>query len=305
VGVLAIATAIAVAALLGLAALAGQWSARRGAAHSSRGETAARMHALGPLRVTVPSEWRQLPVHAAGLRGTEPKSTLVFDTAPGLSARAVLMLESLASVIPPSLLPTPLLDAAGSSPGRPRAVRLDGRRSWMYTAVPARRTADTMDITVLPTTAGVMSVACAAPRLAFAGAVSCASDLRIVLDGARALRPTIDLAFRLRLPEVAPRLDSERVTQRMALSRARTPAAQARAARRLAAAHARAAGSLAPLARGGAATELVALLRESSREYDALARSVAARDRGAYERASRAIDDADDRLAHRIGSAAR
>ena len=300
VGILAIATTIAVASVLGLAAFAGQWTARRGAAHPSRGEPAARVHALGPLRVTVPTEWRELPVRAAGLRGIEPQSALVFDPAPGLSARAVLMLKSLESGTSPSLLPTPLVDATRSSPGPPRVVRLDGRRAWMYTAVPAKRAPDTMDITVLPTTAGVMSVVCVAPRLAFAAAVSCASDLRIALDGARPLRPTIDLAFRLRLREVAPGLDGERVTQRLALSRARTPVAQARAARRLAAVHARAAGSLAPFARGGAATELVALLRNASREYDAMASSVVARDRGAYARASRAIDDADHRLTHRI-----
>jgi hypothetical protein len=68
----------------------------------------------------------------------------------------------------------------------------------------------------------------------------------------------------------------------------------------VAVAHARAARALAPFARGGEATEVVALLRASSREYDALARSVAAQDRGAFERASREIDEADDRLALRL-----
>ena len=153
-----------------------------------------------------------------------------------------------------------------------------------------------MEITVLPTTAGVLAIACLAPRFTFSAAAGCETALRLTLNRARALVPAHDLGFKLRLGDVARRLDQVRVEQRVTLRRARTPRAQALTARRLAAAHAQAARALAPLARRGTTARVVALLRRSSSAYGKLSRSATTKDRATFVLASRAIDEADDRL---------
>jgi len=235
-------------------------------------------------------------VSAAGITGIEGQPTLVFDPAPGLSARVVLTVAPLDSAASPTLLPKPLRDAAERPPGRPRPVRLDARRAWLYSSVPVRRGEETMDITVLPTTAGVVAIACLAPRFTFSAAAGCESALRLTLHRARAMVPAQDLGFKLRLGDVARGLNQERVEQRVTLRQARTPRAQALTARQLAAAHAQAARALAPLARRGTTARVVASLRNSSSAYENLSRSATTKDRAAFVLASRAIDEADDRL---------
>jgi len=285
------------AAILLVAALAGHWAAGGNGEQRPRPGAPGRAPALGPLRIAPPTEWRRLPASAAGIKGIDKLPTQVFDRASGLSSRAVLTFAPLDATATASLLPKPLQDAAARPLGRPRAVRLDGRRAWLYFAVPVRRTSETMEITVLPTTAGVLAIACVAPTLAFSAAAGCASALDLTLQRARALRPTDDLGFRVRLGAIAGRLDRERVERRAALSRVRTRRAQGRAAHRLAVGHERAARSLAPFVAGDTTAEVVASLRDASRGYDDLERSAAADDRAAFSRASRAIDAADDRLA--------
>jgi len=241
-------------------------------------------------------------VSAARITGIENQPTEVFDRTPGLSARAVLTVASPGSPISPSLLPKALRDAADRPPGRPTTVRLSGQRAWLYHAVPVRRSNETMELTVLPTTAGLVAIACLAPRLAFAAAGGCASELELTLQRGRALRPTDELGFRLQLRGVAADLDRERVADRASLRRSRTPRAQASAARQLAAAHARAAEALAPFARSDAAARVVASLRAASGGYEALSRSATADDRAAFAQARRAIDESDRRLTLTLGA---
>lgn len=285
------------AAVLVLAALAGRWAARDSALPRSRTWASEQAPALGPLRIAAPPPWRRLPASAAGFKGIDKLPTQVFDRASGLSSRAVITVASVDSTASPSLIPKPLHDAAARPFGRPRAVRLDGRRAWLYLAVPIRSADETMEITVLPTTAGVVAIACVAPTLAFSGAAGCASALDLTLQRARALRPTADLGFRFRLGAIAGRFDRERVEHRAMLSRARTPRAQARAAHRLAVGHERAARALAPLVGTDTTAEVVASLRDASRRYEDLKRSAAADDRAAFSLAARAIEAADHRLA--------
>lgn len=286
---------VAATAALGLAAAAGLWAARHDAAPRSRIESSTRASALGPVRVSTPAEWRPLPTRASGFRRIAAQPTLVFEPAPGLLARAVLTIAPLDSTDSASLVPQPMREAAARPLELPRAVRLDGRAAWLYSAVPVGA-GETMDVTVLPTTGGVVAIACRAPKLASAAAAGCASGVRLDLHRAPPLRPTGDLGFRLRLGGVARRLDQQRVVHRARLQQARRPRAQARAARRLAGAHAQAARALAPFARSGAAARAVALLHASSRAYDRLSRSATAGDGAAFRRAARSIDAVDGRL---------
>jgi hypothetical protein len=70
----------------------------------------------------------------------------------------------------------------------------------------------------------------------------------------------------------------------------------------LAAAHARAAGALAPFARSGATAEVVASLRAASGGYEALSKSALADDRAAFAHARRAIHESDRRLTLKLGA---
>jgi hypothetical protein len=300
-----LAVGAAAAAIVGLSALGGRWAAGDDAAPHSRIEGSLREPALGPVQLAVPPEWRRLPARAAGIAGIEKLPTQVFDRASGLSARTVVAVAPLESTASPSLIPEPLQAAAARPPGRPRAVRLDGRPAWTYVAAPVRRGDEMMEVTVLPTTAGVVAIACIAPTLALSAAADCASELELTFRRARAIRPAPDLGFRFRIGTIARRLDRERVEQRATLARVRTPRAQARAAHRLAVQHAGAARALAPFARSDTTVRVVASLREASRGYEQLSRSATADDRAAFALASRAIDEADDRLTEAWGAVLR
>jgi len=252
------------------------------------------------VRVVVPSDWRRLPASASRIPALETTPVLVFDPAPGLSARALLMVAPLGAAASPSLMPRALLDAAAQPPGRPAASRLDGRRAWSYTRVPIRRGDEAMDVTVLPTTAGVIAVACLGAGGSSPFASDCASAVRLRLAGERALAPSRDLPFRLRLPRVLERLDRHRVPARASLRSARSPGGQARKASRLATAHAEAARELSPVASTPPAARAVRELRRSAGAYQELAAAATAGDRRAFAVAARDVDRADARLARAL-----
>jgi len=184
-----------------------------------------------------------------------------------------------------SLVPPALRTAARDVP--PKPARLGGYRAWSYGT-----------LTVLPTTRGVLGVACApAP---------CATAIRSVsIPGATILTPTRDLALRLRAPAPLAALDAARTTARTTLQH--TPTAT-EPLTRIAAAHHTALEALRPLVaasspRGslGAGGALVAALAGGERAYDRLAgaRSTPgfATARGEVVAADRAVDAAVGRLA--------
>jgi hypothetical protein len=183
---------------------------------------------VGPVTVTVPGGWR--------LAGPRAASRLTFAIGRGEHAALTLARPAARSLLP--------------ARGPRRAAWLAGHPAWRYGRV-----------TLLPTTAGVLALACD----------RCAEGVTGV-SGAIALAPSPDLAFRLRLPGVLARLDGERVSARAALRRARTRRAQASAARALAAAYRRATGVLEPLA-GPAQRPVVAALTGLAGAYDRLARA--------------------------------
>jgi hypothetical protein len=283
-----------------LAALAGQWVGGEGAERPQAARLAAPPVVLGPARVVVPSDWRPLPLNAAGVESARSELALAFDTAPGLPVRAVLVAGGDPSAVSRSLVPQTLRDAVAREPRSPRPGRLDGYRTWTYSGVPLRSGDGSMDITVLPTTAGVLAVSCAGPRYALPVSTGCASTVRVSLAGASAIPPREDLAFRLRLDDVLQPLDGVRVARRAMLRQADEPAAQRLAAGRLARAHGRAASALAPLSAEGPSAQLVAALRGSRRAYGAL--GAAADDRAAFMRAARSVEAADARLARSLAA---
>jgi hypothetical protein len=189
----------------------------------------------------------------------------------------------------PSLLPAALVAAAGGKP-TPAEVELSGRAAWGYelpAAAPQRR----LLALTLPTTAGVVTVACeaAADELSDA-ARRCGDALRgLQLNGARALPPTPETAVAIALPATIETLNRRRRTWRRALAATRSPAARHTAARRLANAYSAAARRLRPLA-AGEALRLPAALTALARHHRKLATAGLFRNAAAARRAGAAIE---------------
>jgi hypothetical protein len=287
---------VAAAMLVVAAAIAG-WAARSVTAPVASAPAApARAIEVGPVNVTVPGSWASEPVSSARVTGLEPGSA-AFAPVPGLNARAVVLV---APFTDPTLLPASLRPLAELS-GRPRKAALAGLPAWTY---PQKTLAGggVAQVTVAPTTAGSLAVACIAPMTAWSGVERCAEDLASAsLRGATPLVPSATLAFRLLLPPVIGRLGDRRAALRSRLRGATTRRGQARLAGRLGRAHGRAAAALAPSApAAGAPRRVVRLLRANARSYGRF--SVAARRVRPvrYRRARAAIRRTDRALARTV-----
>jgi hypothetical protein len=206
----------------------------------------------GPALLTVPAGWRS----SAPAEGLEAERTATLS--PGPAARAVV---TFGPADDRSLLPRDLRALVGDPLPAPRAATLGGRPAVVYRDLEAGERL--LNVTVLPTTAGMLAVACPAPGDC-AGAVTAAS-----VPGTTALIPSPAIPLAAHLPAAIARLDGETIAGRDDLGDARTPTAQAGAAARLAGRQRAAAASL--RSRFGAAAEPVsAALEEGGRAYDAL-----------------------------------
>jgi hypothetical protein len=283
--------AAAALATVALAALAGAWI---GTLVGSRGGTAraATRHVdVGAARLVVPGDWRAAPVRSAGIAGLDPASTAVLEPYSGAPSRTIV---TVAPIDDASLLPRPLRAAAAVPLPPARPTRLAGLRAWLYAGLRMASGDRTMNVTVLPTTAGAIAVACVSPIAWSPAGGQCASSVEAVgLRAAGTLTPSPDLALRLRLSPVVATLDAVRVRARAGLRHAATPATQARWARALARADRAAAVSLRPVA--GAA--LLQALAGTARAYERLAAAATAGSAGAFSGARREIDRAEAGLA--------
>lgn len=215
----------------------------------------------GPVTVKVDGAWataRSVP----GVPGLDPKATAMFRPASGLRAYAV---ATLAPVADTSLLPAPLRALMPETLPKPRPAELLGMEAWHYgeQSISGGRT---MEVTVVPSTAGVLAVACVAPSESWVAALGCAGGIRqlSLRDGAW-LEPGPDLAAQARLPGTIAALDARRVPLRKQLNAAKTRGAQARFARRLSRAYAAAAATLAPVTRAKTpAADVVNALRATA-----------------------------------------
>jgi hypothetical protein len=180
----------------------------------------------------------------------------------------------------------------------PSVARLGGYRAWQYAGLPGRNGTDVVDVTVLPTSAGVLSVACTSPQwLVDAG---CASSIGAVsVSGAAVFVPSSDLALRLRLPHVLAALDGRRIRTRAALDRAAGRGGQSRLARRLAGAHTVAAESLRPVA-GRTGSPLIDELAHVASGYSALARAASGGSPAPFRTARGTVQAAEERLDEEI-----
>ena len=273
---------VAGATALVLAAAGGWWLGG-----ASREETAPPARdavvAVGGLRVAVESTW----VGAASVPGLAVDGAEILAPAPGLAERALLVtgLPSDASLIPSALrseLPADL--------PRPRRAALAELPAWTYG--PLHDGGRTLEVTVAPTTAGVLALACSAPTSSWSAWLDCGDGVQaLTASDAKALEPTTDLGFRQAAGPVLERLDAARVDGRARLT-ARRPAA----ATALARPHREAAAALAPFATAGAAADTVTALRDAARGYDALATATRRRARARFVAARARVSASDAAL---------
>jgi hypothetical protein len=279
---LAVATAIAGAtgALLGIALAPEGTNAPRAVAPEPRIGLAS-----GVARLVLPAGWEPL----------RRRSTL-----PGLAdATAVrgVHVEAALDIRAPedaSLLPAALATAQTLPAPRPR--RLDARIAWRYDvagATPGTR----LVALALPTTGGVVTIACAAPAAALERAAGeCEQAVRAVrLEKAWALVPGPETAAVIVLPHAIAQLNRRRTSERSRLAATQSPVRRSAAARRLGAAYAATAERLRPLAAGDA-LRVTAKLAALAREHRALASASLLRDAGAARRAGATIQRDERRL---------
>ena len=249
---------------------------------------------VGPASVVVSGHWAPVESDAAADRAT-------FRPLPGTDARTRLAIEPMAG---PELVPRSLGARLRGSLPSPHASRLAGHPAWTYSDLPTARAGEALGVTVLPTSAGVLSLTCSGPPAVADVVRECASQvLRVTLHGATALAPDPDLPVRLRLPTVLRALDRARVAGRARLRAAATSSAQARAADRLTAAHRRATGTLARLApRSGRSRAVVDALTATAAAYRRLGLAARAREPRAYARARETVEVRERALARALRS---
>jgi len=196
----------------------------------------------------------------------------------------------------PSLLPAGVVAASAGALPAPQLRRLDGRSAWRYEIAGGRPNTRLVALAV-PTTGGVVTIACEADAVAIRRAAEeCEGAIATLrLDGASGLVPAPETAARIVLPATVDRLNRQRSSGRRALAATRRPRGRSGAARRLAGAYATAADRLRPLAAGEARRVTVAL-DELAREHRALAAASLRRDPASARRAGAAIKEGERRL---------
>lgn len=251
---------------------------------------------LGPAHLTVPSTWTPVSPARAGVSRLDPSLTLAFAIVPGLSGHALV---TLAAPADRSLIPSSLRRALKAAPGRPRPTVLAGHRAWSYQSVATWRRDAVMDVAVVPTSAGVLAVACVASRFVFGAVTGCEQDVqRMALPGARVFAPAPELAFRLQVGAALERLKHLRALGDRALRAARSRRGQSRALRAMTAAYADTADGLAPFAPPqGAPATLVAAMRDAARAYRATRKAAGWGSPRRYRAGRRAVRAAEARVA--------
>jgi hypothetical protein len=275
-----------------------------GLAHALRSPTGdaagtSRSVTLGPASLKVPTSWTAINSASAGITGLDSSSTRAFRIEDGLGQRAFV---TFAAPADRWLIPSSLQRELRPPLGAPIPGFLAGYPAWSYSGVSTARPNVVMELTVLPTTAGVLAVACTS-RSAVAASSDCDQDVeQLFVLGAHVLRPTPETAFRLAMSPVLTRLQDDRAAVEPKLIAARDAGAQAQALQAFGEAYSAAARELDPLApRSGPAATLVASLRGAASAYRAAGMAASIGAFGDYFVARAAVKAAESKVATALG----
>ena len=195
-----------------------------------------------------------------------------------------------------SLLPASVEAAADGLPA-PQLRRLNTHAAWRYELQPTQA-ADRVVAFTLPTTGGVVTIACQAG----AGSIARLEDEcehavgSVQLQGATGLPPTPETAGQIVLPQVAAALNRQRRSGRRDLRARNSPGGRSKAALRIARGYADAAKRLRPLAAGDT-LRVTSTLAALARDHRALAAASRHRYARAARRAGARIERDERRLA--------
>jgi serine/threonine-protein kinase len=249
----------------------------------------------GALSVRLPPDWRPLQGHVA-IPGMTFRDSLSVgpggDPARGMVAGTV-------EASGPKLLPRPFFEKAGTE--SPERVRLGELEALRYGPIEPARFGRTLTVYAIPTSRGAAALACfsRAPATAFLSQCErTASTARLEAGKAYPVRPTAEYAKRV--SEVLAQVAGTRSLVGGELRRARTPPAQARAARRIATAYTRAGEAVRGIDAGPLAAArqeaLARALTQTGAAYDDLAAAAQAERPDSYARARLAVKGAERRV---------
>jgi hypothetical protein len=273
--------AVAVAALL-----AGGLGVLLGSSGGSSRSTFADSASTGNVELSFPSSWRRIaaPAPIPAL----PLSDMIALAPPGAGSRAAL-LAGVVEAGGPALLPAALLAA---KPPTPSAVTIGANAAYRYSGVSVPGLAGPATIYTIPTTAGVVTVACLA---ASSGAArecdQIAATLRLNSASAFPLGPSP--AYAGALTGALGPLQAALTAASARLDGARSAGTQAAAAEQLASAFRTAHTAVARLSVSPAVSainsKLASALSAAGSRYAELAGAARAEDEAAYKRATAAV----------------
>jgi hypothetical protein len=215
------------------------------------------------------------------LAGIEFQRPLVLEE----RASGMRLVAGVLAATSPTLLPPEFVRQLGAAIGQPDTIALGpGLKAYYYAGLTPAGSPGLVDVYVVPTTAGVATIACIAGPGLIAPFYDCSRNAATLkLRSGRPLRLGPDAAFRQRLPAAMSALEAARQRARAPLA-TRVPAQQAAAASDLAASYQAQAASLAPLAPVGRpwSRALVRELADAGRAYRSVAAALRSKDAGAF-----------------------
>jgi hypothetical protein len=246
----------------------------------------------GVARLPLPPDWEPL-----GRRSTLPG----FEQATAVRGVHGEVALDIRAPERASLLPASVEAKLPERVPEPRTRRLGVRTVWRYDLA---MTDQRVVALALPTTGGVVTIACAARAQAVGAAgTGCERAAEMVrLDGASALPPAPETAAAIVLPEAIALLNRRRRVERRRLAATRSPRVRSAAARRLARSYAVAAARLRPVAAGDAVS-VTAVLDRLARDHRALATAGRRRAAAAQRRAGARIERRERRLGALLAAA--
>jgi hypothetical protein len=200
-----------------------------------------------------------------------------------------------------ALLPVAFQKALGGSPPKPDAVKLGQLQAYRYRDLKPKGSANQVTIYAAPTTAGVATVACSAPAAAAATFANECERIAstLTLTGAKAYDLGVPKSYADGLNAALTKLQAQRAAALGKLRSAKTPGAQAAAARQAATAYGNAARThpaQVPPQVGAADAAILAALRAGQRGYAGLAAGAASGNKARYNAAQSTIKKADAAL---------
>ncbi len=195
----------------------------------------------------------------------------------------------------PSLLPAAFLDRLPDEPKRDDAVKLGDLDAYRYAGLQPEGGEGRLTVYVVPTTVGVVTVACSAATAGAKGFLPACEDVAGTLNlvNGEAFPLGADEDYLTALDKAMDRLNSDRKSDVAKLRKAKTQGGQASAATALSKDYARAAESLRGLevspAVQDAADSVNEALTDTSKAYSRLAKAARGDNAGAYNAASKDV----------------